>query len=82
MIAIRLNDLKQYSDVLLTRSGKPFTVRFVEPRDARSVAGLFPLALGSLPLQPFLRRHERTAGGRSSITLPIPARTIGSAWSR
>ncbi len=29
MIAILLNDLKQYSDVLLTRTGKPLTVRFV-----------------------------------------------------
>ena len=41
MIAIRLNDLKQYSDVLLSRSGKPFTVRFVEPRDAEALQAYF-----------------------------------------
>jgi RimJ/RimL family protein N-acetyltransferase len=41
MIAIRLNDLKQYSDVLLTRSGKPLTVRFVEPRDAKALQDYF-----------------------------------------
>ena len=41
MIAIRLNDLKQYSDVLLTRKGKPLTVRFVEPRDAHALQDYF-----------------------------------------
>jgi GNAT superfamily N-acetyltransferase len=41
MIAIRLNDLKQYSDVLLTRTGKPMTVRFVEPRDAEALQNYF-----------------------------------------
>jgi GNAT superfamily N-acetyltransferase len=41
MIAIRLNDLKQYSDVLLTRTGKPLTVRFVEPRDAEALQNYF-----------------------------------------
>ena len=41
MIAIRLNDLKQYSDVLLSRSGKPLTVRFVEPRDAEALQNYF-----------------------------------------
>ena len=41
MIAIRLNDLKQYSDVLLSRRGKPFTVRFVEPGDAEALQAYF-----------------------------------------
>jgi GNAT superfamily N-acetyltransferase len=41
MIAIRLNDLKQYSDVLLSRTGKPLTVRFVEPRDAEALQHYF-----------------------------------------
>ena len=41
MIAIRLNDLKQYSDVLLTRKGKPLTVRFVEPGDAEALQDYF-----------------------------------------
>src|SRR3954462_12526505 len=41
MVAIRLNDLEQYSDVLLTRRGKPFNVRFVEPRDAEALQAYF-----------------------------------------
>ncbi len=41
MIAIRLDDLGQYSDVLLSRAGKPFTVRFVEPRDAKALQDYF-----------------------------------------
>jgi RimJ/RimL family protein N-acetyltransferase len=34
MTTFRLDDLKQYSDVLRSRDGKAVTVRFVEPRDA------------------------------------------------
>ena len=34
MIALRLDDLRQYSDVLRLRSGKSLKVRFVEPGDA------------------------------------------------
>jgi GNAT superfamily N-acetyltransferase len=41
MIAVRLSDLKPYSDVLLTRFGKPLTVRFVEPRDAEALQHYF-----------------------------------------
>ena len=41
MIALRLNDLRQHSDVLWLRSGKSLTVRFVEPRDAQSLQGYF-----------------------------------------
>src|SRR3954463_12425292 len=41
MLAIRLNDLEQYSDVLLTRRGKPFNVRFVQPRDADALQSYF-----------------------------------------
>jgi len=41
MIAIRLNDLKQYSDVLLSRGGRVFTVRFVEPGDAEALQAYF-----------------------------------------
>src|ERR1700704_2598345 len=48
MIAIRLNDLKQYSDVLLTRTGRPLTVRFVEPQDAETLQNYFrSLSVGS-----------------------------------
>ena len=41
MTALRLNDLRQHSDVLHSRSGKPLTVRFVEPRDADALQGYF-----------------------------------------
>ena len=41
MIAIRLDDLKQYSDVLRLRSGKSVTVRFVEPRDGEALQDYF-----------------------------------------
>ncbi|WP_375412892.1 GNAT family N-acetyltransferase [uncultured Bradyrhizobium sp.] len=37
MIALGLDDLKQTSDVLLSRGGKAFTVRFVEPRDGAAL---------------------------------------------
>jgi GNAT superfamily N-acetyltransferase len=41
MIALRFDDLKQYSDVLRSRSGSPVTVRFVEPRDAEALQAYF-----------------------------------------
>ena len=41
MTALRLDDLRQHSDVLRLRSGKPVTVRFVEPRDAEALQGYF-----------------------------------------
>ena len=58
MTAMRLDDLKQYSDVLRTRNGEPMTVRFVEPRDAEVLQNYFPVALDPLPLQPLLRRRS------------------------
>lgn len=41
MTALRLDDLKQYSDVLRARDGRPVTVRFVEPRDAEELQSYF-----------------------------------------
>ena len=41
MIALQLNDLRQHSDTLQTRSGKALTVRFVEPGDADALQGYF-----------------------------------------
>ena len=41
MTALRLDDLRQHSDVLRLRSGQPVTVRFVEPRDADALQGYF-----------------------------------------
>jgi RimJ/RimL family protein N-acetyltransferase len=41
MTSLRLDDLKQYSDVLRSRSGEKITVRFVEPRDAEELQNYF-----------------------------------------
>jgi RimJ/RimL family protein N-acetyltransferase len=41
MTALRLDDLKQYSDVLGARDGSPVTVRFVEPGDAEELQNYF-----------------------------------------
>jgi GNAT superfamily N-acetyltransferase len=41
MIALRLNDLRQHSDIVRLRSGGSLMVRFVEPRDAESLQGYF-----------------------------------------
>jgi RimJ/RimL family protein N-acetyltransferase len=41
MTVLRLDDLKQYSDVLRARDGRPVTVRFVEPRDAEELQSYF-----------------------------------------
>ncbi|AWM03579.1 GNAT family N-acetyltransferase [Bradyrhizobium amphicarpaeae] len=74
MTALRLEDLKQYSDTLRTREGKALSVRFVEPRDidelqhyfrslsVRSRYNRFFGAISELPkalLQDFLEVGER-----------------------
>jgi GNAT superfamily N-acetyltransferase len=41
MIALRLNDLRQHSDILRLRNGRPLTVRFVEPGDADALQAYF-----------------------------------------
>src|SRR6202166_4720268 len=41
MTALRLDDLRQHSDVLRLRSGETLAVRFVEPRDAEALQGYF-----------------------------------------
>ena len=41
MTTMRIDDLRQYSDVLRTRSGEVVTVRFVEPRDADALQNYF-----------------------------------------
>ena len=41
MIALRLDDLRQHSDILRLRSGKTLAVRFVEPDDAEALQGYF-----------------------------------------
>ena len=41
MTTMRLDDLRQYSDVLRARNGEVVTVRFVEPRDAGALQSYF-----------------------------------------
>ena len=41
MTALRLEDLKRYSDTLRTRKGEPLSVRFVEPRDTDELQHYF-----------------------------------------
>ncbi len=41
MTALRLDNLRQYSDSLQTRDGLPVTVRFVEPRDGEALQDYF-----------------------------------------
>ena len=41
MATLRLDDLRQYSDVLRSRDGEAVTVRFVEPRDAEVLQNYF-----------------------------------------
>jgi RimJ/RimL family protein N-acetyltransferase len=41
MTALRFDDLRQYSDMLRSRSGNAVTVRFVEPRDAEELQSYF-----------------------------------------
>jgi GNAT superfamily N-acetyltransferase len=60
MIALRLDDLKQYSDVLRSRSGSPVTVRFVEPGDAEALQAYFR----SLTIR---SRYNRFLGAMSEL---------------
>jgi len=41
MTALRFDDLRQHSDILRLRTGKPVTVRFVEPDDAEALQAYF-----------------------------------------
>jgi RimJ/RimL family protein N-acetyltransferase len=41
MTSFRIDQLKQYSDVLRSRDGRAVTVRFVEPRDAEELQNYF-----------------------------------------
>jgi GNAT superfamily N-acetyltransferase len=60
MTTFRLDDLKQHSDVLRSRSGNPVTVRFVEPRDAEELQNYFR----SLSTR---SRYNRFLGGISEL---------------
>lgn len=41
MTTLRLNDLRQHSDIVRSRTGKLLTVRFVEPQDAEALQDYF-----------------------------------------
>jgi RimJ/RimL family protein N-acetyltransferase len=41
MTALRLDELRQYSDVLRSKSGEAVIVRFLEPRDGDSIQNYF-----------------------------------------
>jgi GNAT superfamily N-acetyltransferase len=41
MTALRLDDLRQHSDILRLRDGKSLTVRFVEPQEGEALQGYF-----------------------------------------
>jgi RimJ/RimL family protein N-acetyltransferase len=61
MTTLRFDDLRQYSDVLRSRSGSPVTVRFVEPRDAEELQKYFrSLSTGS--------RYNRFLGAMSELS--------------
>jgi GNAT superfamily N-acetyltransferase len=60
MTALRLDDLRQHSDILRLRSGKASAVRFVEPDDAEALQGYFrSLSVGS--------RYNRFLGAMSEL---------------
>jgi len=60
MTTMRLDDLRQYSDVLRSQRGDKVTVRFVEPRDAEALQNYFrSLSAGS--------RYSRLLGAASEL---------------
>ena len=60
MTTLRLTDLRQHSDILRLRTGKPLTVRFVEPRDGEALQAYFRgLSTGS--------RYNRFLGAISEL---------------
>jgi hypothetical protein len=60
MIAFRVDDLRQHSDILRLRTGKSVTVRFVEPRDAEALQ----VYVRSLTVS---SRHNRFLGAISEL---------------
>src|ERR1700678_3026548 len=64
MIALRLDDLRQYSDALRSRSGEKVTVRFAEPRDGEELQNYFR-SLSSRS------RYNRFLGAISELPKPV-----------
>lgn len=64
MTALRLDDLRQYSDLLRSREGEAVTVRFVEPRDAEELQNYYRgLSTRS--------RYNRFFGAMSELPRPV-----------
>jgi RimJ/RimL family protein N-acetyltransferase len=64
MIALRFDNLDQYSDLLQSRSGVPIAARFVEPRDAEELQNYFrSLSIGS--------RYNRFLGAMSELPASV-----------
>ena len=61
MTALRLDDLRQYSDVLRLRTRRAVDAALRRAARRGRAAELFPRALGALPLQPLPRRRQRAA---------------------
>ena len=61
MTTLRLDDLRQYSDVLRSRHGEAVTVRFVEPRDAEALQNYFRSLTTRSRYNRFLGASQRTA---------------------
>jgi GNAT superfamily N-acetyltransferase len=60
MTALRLDDLRQHTDILRLRNGKTLAVRFIEPDEAEALQGYFrSLSVGS--------RYNRFLGATSEL---------------
>src|SRR5690348_2980313 len=64
MTTLRFDDLRQYSDVLRSRSGEKITVRFVEPRDGDELQNYYR----SLSAR---SRYNRFLGAMSELPAPV-----------
>jgi hypothetical protein len=79
MTTMRLDDLRQYSDVLRSRNGEVVTVRFVEPRDAEALQNYFRSLTTRSRYNRFLGAASENAGRRCLRISSISARPIASA---
>ena len=79
MTTLRLDELRQYSDVLRTRYGEIVTVRFVEPRDAEALQNYFRSLTDDLPLQRASSAPPANCRPRCSRISSMSAKPIASA---
>ena len=67
MSTLRLEDLKQYSDVLRTRQGEPLNVRFIEPRDTEELQHYWDKHASSYDREMAFMERWLFAGGREWV---------------